>query len=73
MCAGSEAYQSALVFYNSAKVAAGNDVTGAKAVYEELRKRFPSTRRRNPAPRFDRTEVPLCKAQAETAPLEVAM
>jgi hypothetical protein len=58
MCAGSEAYQTALVFYNSAKVAAGNDVTGAKAVYEELRKRFPPARRRG--------------AKAETAPLEVA-
>jgi hypothetical protein len=58
MCAGSEAFQSALVFYNSAKTAAGNDITGAKAVYEELRKRFPSHRRR--------------KAQAETVPLEVA-
>ncbi len=41
MTAGSEAYQSALVFYNSVKVAASSGVNGAKAVYEELKKRFP--------------------------------
>jgi hypothetical protein len=41
MAAGSEAYQEALVFYNSVKVAAAQDVPGAKAVYEELKTRFP--------------------------------
>ena len=41
MVAGSEAYQASLVFYNSVKVAAMQGVPGAKAVYEELRKRFP--------------------------------
>jgi hypothetical protein len=46
MSAGSEAFQHALLFYKSAKVAAANDVNGANAVYEELRKRFPRFRRR---------------------------
>jgi hypothetical protein len=41
MIAGSEAYQSALVFYNSVKMAASQDIPGAKAVYEELKTRFP--------------------------------
>ncbi|MDR1340081.1 MAG: hypothetical protein LBK58_08535 [Prevotellaceae bacterium] len=44
MTAGSEAYQAALVFYNSVKMAARQNIPGAKAVYEELRKRFPGTR-----------------------------
>jgi hypothetical protein len=47
MVAGSEAYQAALVFYSSVKVASAHDVPGAKAVYEELRKRFPSTRHKH--------------------------
>jgi hypothetical protein len=41
MVAGSESYQASLVFYNSVKVAARQDIPGAKAVYEELKKRFP--------------------------------
>jgi hypothetical protein len=45
MAAGSEAYQAALVFYHSVKTAADQDIPGAKAVYEELRTRFPSRRR----------------------------
>jgi hypothetical protein len=47
MIAGSEAYQAALVFYSAAKVAAAQDIAGAKTVYEELRTRFPG--RRKPA------------------------
>jgi hypothetical protein len=46
MAAGSEAYQAALVFYNSVKVAAAQDVAGAKAVYEELKTRFPQRGKR---------------------------
>ena len=41
LSAGSEAYQAALVFYKSVKMAAAQDVPGAKAVYEELKTRFP--------------------------------
>ncbi|MDR1340078.1 MAG: hypothetical protein LBK58_08520 [Prevotellaceae bacterium] len=44
MTSGSEAFQAALVFYNSVKMAARQNIPGAKAVYEELRKRFPNTR-----------------------------
>ncbi|GAB6391488.1 MAG: hypothetical protein MdMp014T_0861 [Treponematales bacterium] len=46
MAAGSEAYQTALVFYHSVKLAAGNGISGAKAVYEELKTRFPQRGRR---------------------------
>ena len=46
MTAGSEAYQAALVFYKSVKMAAAQDVPGAKAVYEELRTRFPGGKRK---------------------------
>jgi hypothetical protein len=47
MTSGSEAYQAALIFYNSVKMATRQDIPGAKAVYEELRKRFPGTRRKS--------------------------
>jgi hypothetical protein len=46
MAAGSEAYQTALVFYKSVKMAAGQDIPGAKAVYEELKTRFPGGKRK---------------------------
>jgi hypothetical protein len=46
MAAGSEAYQTALIFYNSVKVAAAQDIPGAKATFEDLRARFPSGKRR---------------------------
>jgi hypothetical protein len=46
MAAGSEAYQAALVFYKSVKMAAAQDVPGAKAVYEELKIRFPGGKRK---------------------------
>ena len=49
MVAGSEAYQAALVFYHSVKLAAAQDVPGAKAVYEELKTRFPQTGKRRTA------------------------
>jgi hypothetical protein len=47
MVAGSEAYHAALAFYNSVKVAASQDVYGAKVVYDELKKRFPGGRRKS--------------------------
>jgi len=40
---GNDCYKAALVFYNSVKTAAKNDVPGAKALYEELKKRFEKT------------------------------
>ncbi|GHT67528.1 hypothetical protein FACS189452_05410 [Bacteroidia bacterium] len=42
MLAGSEAYQAALAFYNYVKLLATQDVPRARAIYEELKKRFPS-------------------------------
>jgi hypothetical protein len=47
MVAGSEAYQGALVFYNAVKVAAAQDVPGAKEVYSDLKTRFPRPKRRS--------------------------
>jgi hypothetical protein len=46
MAAGSDAYQDAFVFYKSVKTAAAQDIPGAKAVYEELKTRFPGGRPR---------------------------
>jgi hypothetical protein len=46
MIAGSEAYQAALLFYKAVKMAAEMDIQGAKAIYEELRKRFEGQSRR---------------------------
>jgi hypothetical protein len=53
MAAGSEAYQAALVFYKSVKMAAAQDIPGAKAIYEELKTRFPQGGRSRSAPRPD--------------------
>lgn len=46
MVAGSEAYQAARLFYNASKTAAAQNVPGAKAIHEDLRARFPSSRRK---------------------------
>ncbi|MDR2823592.1 MAG: hypothetical protein LBB41_00160 [Prevotellaceae bacterium] len=45
MLAGSEAYHAALVYYNSVKEAATQNVAGAKAIYDALRVRFPHKKR----------------------------
>jgi hypothetical protein len=47
MVAGSEAYQFSLIFYNSVKMAARQDIPGAKAIYEDLKKRFPGHKHRS--------------------------
>jgi hypothetical protein len=44
MVAGSEAYQAALSIYNTVKLFASQDVPGARAIYEELKKFFHKTR-----------------------------
>jgi len=41
MVSGSEAYNASLTFYNAVKVAANQNVSGAKAVYKELKERYP--------------------------------
>ncbi|MDR1878978.1 MAG: hypothetical protein LBQ64_05375 [Bacteroidales bacterium] len=46
MIAGSEAFQAAIIFYNSVKQAALHDIPGAKAIYEELKARFPGRRKK---------------------------
>jgi len=45
MVAGSEALYAALAYYNSVRQAAALNVPGAKAIYEELKKRFISKSR----------------------------
>ncbi|SHK20623.1 hypothetical protein SAMN04488028_103361 [Reichenbachiella agariperforans] len=40
MMAGSEAYVAALSYYNSVKMAAKQNVPGAKAIHDDLKKRF---------------------------------
>lgn len=47
MVAGSEARQFSLIFYNSVKMAARQDIPGAKAIYEDLKKRFPGHKHRS--------------------------
>jgi len=44
LLAGSETYIAALSFYNSVRDAAKRDVPGAKAVYDDLKVRFPNNR-----------------------------
>jgi hypothetical protein len=44
MVAGSEAYQAALSIYNTVKLYAAQDVPGARAMYEELKKFFHKSR-----------------------------
>lgn len=46
MLAGSEAYEAALIFYNSVKGAARTNVPGAQAVEDELSPRFPRSTRK---------------------------
>lgn len=47
MIAGSEAYVAALTFYNSVKEAARRNVPGAKAIYDDLKKRFEQSHKDN--------------------------
>jgi hypothetical protein len=46
MMAGSEAYVSALSYYNSVKTAAKMNVPGAKIIFEDLSKRFAKPNRK---------------------------
>jgi hypothetical protein len=46
MSAGSEAYYAALYYYKSVQQAADMNIPGAKAICEELKKRFPSKTRK---------------------------
>jgi hypothetical protein len=44
---GSEAYQASLLFYQAVKIAVDQGVPGAKAIYDELCKRFPHVSRKS--------------------------
>lgn len=50
MEAGAESYVSSLTYYNSVKNAAKYDAPGAKAIYEDLKKRFTKEKAAVPAP-----------------------
>ncbi|WP_461787763.1 hypothetical protein [Pedobacter sp.] len=47
MVAGSEAYDAALIFYNSVKGAARSNIAGSQAIADDLKVRFPGKRRDN--------------------------
>jgi hypothetical protein len=47
---GAESYVSALSYYNSVKMATSMNVPGAKAIYEDLKKRFVKERAATPIP-----------------------
>ncbi|MDR2633325.1 MAG: hypothetical protein LBC51_06845 [Treponema sp.] len=47
MTAGSEAYHAALAFYHNVQAAAKDDVPGAKAIFEDLKTRFPGSKRQS--------------------------
>jgi hypothetical protein len=49
MVASSESYRSGLLVYSASKVAAAQDVPGAKAIYNDLKTRFPRSRRAKPS------------------------
>ena len=40
LMSGSEAYVSALAYYNSVKIGAKMNIPGAKSIYDDLKKRF---------------------------------
>jgi hypothetical protein len=46
LVAGSEAYKAALLFYSAVKIAAAQNVPGAKAIFDDLKPRFPRGKRR---------------------------
>jgi hypothetical protein len=46
MVVGSEAYHEALAFYHNTQAATKQDVPGAKAIYEDLKTRFPRRKRK---------------------------
>ena len=46
MLSGSEAYAATLQFYNAVKLQAKENVPGAETVYNELKARFPRTRKK---------------------------
>jgi len=50
MQAGSEAYTAALIFYNAVKGAAKAGEPGMKAIYEDLKSRFPGYSKNNSDP-----------------------
>jgi hypothetical protein len=49
MAAGSEAYHAALAFYHNVQAAAKDDIPGAKAIFEDLKTRFPGGKRKGGA------------------------
>jgi hypothetical protein len=50
LAAGSEAYQAALLYYNGVQRAVDANIPGAKAIYDELKSRFPAKVKKQEAP-----------------------
>jgi hypothetical protein len=47
LLSGSEAYQAALIFYKSVKVAMGSNIQNAETIYNDLSNRFPGKTQKN--------------------------
>jgi hypothetical protein len=62
MTAGSEAYHAALAFYHNVQAAAKDDIPGAKAIFEDLKNRFPGGKRQS---NTTETETITVKKQVE--------
>jgi hypothetical protein len=54
---GSESYVESLSFYNTVRDAAKRDVPGAKAIYEDLQKRFPGHSKGNGSANANQTKT----------------
>jgi hypothetical protein len=62
MAAGSEAYHAALAFYHNVQAAARDDIPGAKAIFEDLKTRFPGGKRKSTSTETE-TETVTVKKQ----------
>jgi hypothetical protein len=47
LAAGSEAYHASLAFYHNVQAAAKDDIPGARAIFENLKTRFPGGKRQS--------------------------
>jgi hypothetical protein len=64
MVAGGEAYHAALAFYHNVQAAAKDDIPGAKAIFEDLKNRFPGGKRQSKSTETE-TETITVKKQVK--------
>jgi hypothetical protein len=65
MSAGSEAYHAALTFYHNVQAAAKDDIPSAKAIFEDLKTRFPGGKRQGGTTETE-TVTEIIKKQVKT-------